>query len=287
MKYSTFDRELLAAYQAVRHFRNFVEVKPFTLYTDHKPLTFALSNNVDRSPRPSRHLLFIAEFTSDIRHVKGKFNVVADTLSRINTVPLPPIDFRQLANDQAASQEIAAYRTSITNLFLRDIPFSDVSLLCDMSLGKPRLVLPKEWTYIVFQTIHSLAHAGPRPTQRAIPDHYVWHGLKRDIYKMVPIMPELPNSQSALPHPSPTFSLIPTNMALSRHLRKFGRSTFPVHPRRLLTNLPDGPRSFPLSTQKHPPAQMLSYEDGSPGLRYRQISHQIEAHNLLHLYGQT
>ena len=93
----------------------------------------------------------------------------------------PPIDFRQLANDQAVSQEIAAYRTSITNLLLQDIPFGDVSLLCDMSLGKPRPVLPKEWTYKVFQAIHSLAHAGPRPTQRAIADRYVWHGLKRDI----------------------------------------------------------------------------------------------------------
>ena len=180
-KYSTFDRELLAAYQAVRLFRHFVEGKPFTLYTDHKPLTFALSNNADRSPRQSRHLSFIAEFTSDIRHVKGKFNVVADTLSRINTIAEPPIDFRQLANDQAVSQEIAAYLTSITNLLVQDIPFGDVSLLCDMLLGKPRPVLPKEWTYRVFQAIHSLAHAGPRPTQRAIADRYVWHGLKRDI----------------------------------------------------------------------------------------------------------
>ena len=180
-KYSTFDRELLAAYQAVRHFRHFVEGKPFTLYTDHKPLTFALSNNADRSPRQSRHLSFIAEFTSDIRHVKGKFNVVADTLSKINTITEPPIDFRQLANDQVVSQEIAAYRTSITNLLLQDIPFGDVSLLCDMSLGKPRPVLPKEWTYRVFRAIHSLAHAGPRPIQRAIADRYVWHDLKRDI----------------------------------------------------------------------------------------------------------
>ena len=82
---------------------------------------------------------------------------------------------------QAASQEVAAYRTAITNLFLRDIPFGDVSLLCDISLGKPRPVIPKEWTYRVFQAIHSLADAGPRPTQRAIADRYVWHGLKRDI----------------------------------------------------------------------------------------------------------
>ncbi|GFO47460.1 Gag Pol polyprotein [Plakobranchus ocellatus] len=42
-KYSAFDRELLASYSAVRHFRHFLEGRPFTLYTDHKPLIFALS----------------------------------------------------------------------------------------------------------------------------------------------------------------------------------------------------------------------------------------------------
>lgn len=181
--YSAFDRELLAAYQAVRHFRHFVEAKPFTLYTDHKPLTSALFNNADRSPRQSRHLSFIAEFTSDIQHVKGKHNVVADTLSRIDVISYPQIDFHQLAADQASSQEITAYRSSITNLSFQQVPFGNVSLLCDVSQGKPRPVLPKEWTFRVFQAIHSLSHAGPRPTQRAIADRFIWHGLKRDVRK--------------------------------------------------------------------------------------------------------
>ena len=40
-KYSTFDRELLAAYAAVRHFHFFLEGREFSLLTDHKPLTAA------------------------------------------------------------------------------------------------------------------------------------------------------------------------------------------------------------------------------------------------------
>ena len=40
-KYSAFDRELLALYLAVRHFRYYLEGRPFTAYTDHKPLIFA------------------------------------------------------------------------------------------------------------------------------------------------------------------------------------------------------------------------------------------------------
>ena len=43
-KYSTFDRELLAIFLAIKHFRHFVEGRAFTIYTDHKPLTFAFSS---------------------------------------------------------------------------------------------------------------------------------------------------------------------------------------------------------------------------------------------------
>jgi cleavage and polyadenylation specificity factor subunit 1 len=43
MRYSTFDRELLTAFSAVKHFLFFLEGRPFTLFTDHKPLVFAIS----------------------------------------------------------------------------------------------------------------------------------------------------------------------------------------------------------------------------------------------------
>ncbi len=43
MRYSTFDRELLAAFSAIKHFRFFLEGRPFTLFTDHKPLVSAIS----------------------------------------------------------------------------------------------------------------------------------------------------------------------------------------------------------------------------------------------------
>ena len=41
-KYSGFNRELLAAYSSVRHFRFILKAREFTLFTDHKPLTLAL-----------------------------------------------------------------------------------------------------------------------------------------------------------------------------------------------------------------------------------------------------
>ena len=64
MRYSTFDRELLAIYLAIKHFRHFLEGRQFHILTDHKPLTYALHTRLDRhSPRQARQLDFISQFT--------------------------------------------------------------------------------------------------------------------------------------------------------------------------------------------------------------------------------
>jgi hypothetical protein len=42
-RYSMFDRELLAALAAMRHFQHFCEGHAFQLWTDYKPLVNALS----------------------------------------------------------------------------------------------------------------------------------------------------------------------------------------------------------------------------------------------------
>ena len=82
-RYSAFDRELLAAYISVRHFRFMLEGREFTIFTDHKPLTHALfRTSPPWSARQQRQLAYLAEFTSTIVHVPGKENVVPDALSR-------------------------------------------------------------------------------------------------------------------------------------------------------------------------------------------------------------
>jgi cleavage and polyadenylation specificity factor subunit 1 len=78
-RYSAYDRELLACVNGIRHFM--LEGRKFTLYTNHKPLTHALSKAAEAwTARQGRHPSYIAEFTSDIRHISGANNVVADTV---------------------------------------------------------------------------------------------------------------------------------------------------------------------------------------------------------------
>ncbi|KAJ8397556.1 hypothetical protein AAFF_G00438320 [Aldrovandia affinis] len=146
-KYSTFDRELLALYLAVRHFRFLLEARPFTAFVDHKPLTFVMAKLSEPwSARQQRHLSYVSEFTTDIQHVAGKQNTVADCLSRTltSTVHLG-IDYARMAVDQDTDPDIQAFRTATTGLQLVDVPLTirvrhcyAMSLLASPVLWHPR-----------------------------------------------------------------------------------------------------------------------------------------------------
>ena len=71
-KYSVFDRELLAAYLAVIHFRHQIEGRNVLLFTDHKPLCSAFkSTTPSKSDRQQRHFTVLTEYISDIDYIKG------------------------------------------------------------------------------------------------------------------------------------------------------------------------------------------------------------------------
>nr|CDS25349.1 gag pol polyprotein [Hymenolepis microstoma] len=110
MRYSTFGRELLAIYLAVKHFRHILEGRQFTIFTDHKPLIYAFRAAADHhSPKETRHLDFIAQFTSDVRHIDGASNVVADAMSRmeLNQIAIPSLDFQALTSEQRSDPDFA------------------------------------------------------------------------------------------------------------------------------------------------------------------------------------
>ena len=92
----------------------------------------------------------------DIWHIIGKQNVIVDTLSRepvneIGTTLTSSLDFVNMAILQDNDSDKKAYRTAITGL------------------------------HLVFETVHNLAHQGVKPTQKLITQHFVWHGIKKDV----------------------------------------------------------------------------------------------------------
>lgn len=185
-KYGAYDRELLAIYLAVKHFRHMVEGRMFTIFTDHKPITFAFQQKADKcSPRQFRHLDYISQFTTDIRHVAGKDNIVADALSRVETVHAP-LDYVALAADQANDMELEKCLQGGSNLQLRKvrIPGIDTQLYCDLSTNRARPFVTTKFRSEAFNAVHQLAHPGIKATVKLITERYVWPAIKADTRKL-------------------------------------------------------------------------------------------------------
>ncbi|XP_043213583.1 uncharacterized protein LOC122377536 [Amphibalanus amphitrite] len=182
-KYSTFGRELLAIYLAVRHFKHAIEGRSAIIFTDHRPLVTAIGSSSDRySPREVRHLDYIGQFVSDIRHVPGKDNVVADTLSRTVSMvaqPRPPLaDFTAIAKAQSEDGSLEDLEASDTSLRLRHIPVGEGLLegalrseaLTELSNAELLDEL-KEQGVIKVERLRSnnIEKMGPNPTIRLCP----------------------------------------------------------------------------------------------------------------------
>ena len=82
-KYSTIEKEALAMLSALQHYEVYVGGSSHTtiVFTDHNPLTF-LTKMRNHSQRLLRWYLIMQEYNVRVVHLPGKYNVIADTLSR-------------------------------------------------------------------------------------------------------------------------------------------------------------------------------------------------------------
>lgn len=178
-KYSTFDRELLAAYLAVLHFKHEIEGRNVMLLTDHKPLSSAfVSQTKAKSDRQQRHLSLLSEYINDVSYIKGKENIVADCLSRpCNNVTLSLNDLPAIAKEQTDDQEMS-------ELIDRLKPFqlnNELKLFCDISTANPRPFVPLNCRKDLFNEFHNLAHSGTKATLKLIKYRYFWPDMDRNI----------------------------------------------------------------------------------------------------------
>ena len=125
--------------------------------------TTALSSaNDNHSPREIRHMAYISEFTTDIRHVSGVDNNVADALSRIvmaSQVLLPPsVDYQALARHQADDQELSKLRTTAPHLIFEQIHSEThgETVVCEMSTGTPRPSVPSSFRKQIFDSFRCM-----------------------------------------------------------------------------------------------------------------------------------
>ncbi|UYV77247.1 hypothetical protein LAZ67_15000227 [Cordylochernes scorpioides] len=158
---------------------------PLCLTVDASDFAVGAALHQQASPRQCRHLDFIGQFTTDIRHIAGCKNVPADFLSRVEPISHhQPYDPKSLAEAQAVDQELQALLTSENRSSLQlekvQIPETNISLYCDVSTAKPRPFVPAPCRRIIFSAYHNLSHPGVRATTRMVTAHYVWPAVKKD-----------------------------------------------------------------------------------------------------------
>lgn len=180
--YSTYDRELLAIYEAVRHFRPLIEGLNFTIITDHKPLTHAFHQKPESaSPRRIRQLNYISQFSTDIIYQAGKENVVADALSRLDEIQVPD-DLAALAVAQKLDPTVQELKSNPRlNLKLLKVPGIENPVLCETSTTSARPYVPPDFREQIFQRLHGLSHPGTRVSRKLIAQRYFWPSMNKDV----------------------------------------------------------------------------------------------------------
>lgn len=138
-RYSPFDLELLAVFEAIKHFRYFFEgANNFAIYTDHKPLIGALSKkDTPYLQRQQRQLAYIAEFTNKIEHIKGTSNALPDILSRsINSITvMSDINMQELRTQQNEERTLKALQQKFPNTY-KTKEINKELIICNIETNK-------------------------------------------------------------------------------------------------------------------------------------------------------
>jgi len=186
-KYSTFSRELLGLYLAVKHFRHYFEGNPDTaMYCDHEPLVKAFYSSTQRDKaRECRLLSEIASLCTNLKYIKGCDNVVADALSRVEIVAIfqhaAQIDWKYFAKAQQNDYVLKRYLEETDSANEVTHEWQSVKLLCDVSRDVvPRPLVPCGFRRIIFDNCHNLTHSGIRATIKFISETYTWPTMKTD-----------------------------------------------------------------------------------------------------------
>ena len=113
----------------------------------------------------------ISQFTTNIQHISGIENPVANALPRTGVHALttrpPVIDFVEITAAQKEDPEIKQFQGPNSSLSLKELPIpaSDATIL---STGTPRPYVPSQFRQLIFNSLHSLSHPGVKATQRLI-----------------------------------------------------------------------------------------------------------------------
>ena len=142
------------------------------------------------SNRQCQQIAFISEFATDIAHVPGLESIITDALTRqyddreaaalVHSIAhtLADVDLSELGKEQTPLDTEQASSLKLEHM---KSPGVDQPVVCDTSIGKPRVLVPVARRRQIFDAVHNLAHPSGKVTLAIVSKSYVWRDMRRDI----------------------------------------------------------------------------------------------------------
>jgi hypothetical protein len=200
-RYTTTERELLAIVETLKEFRNILLGQQITIYTDHQNLTYKNFN----TERVMRWRLVLEEYGPEFIYIKGKHNIVADALSRLEIaqpehnehltllenladcygldskeldIEFFPIKFKTIQREQQKDKSLLKLLKHNDAYTLKD--FKGGGKIRTLVCTNGKIVLPSSLQKRTVNWYHELlCHPGITRTEGTICQHFTFKGLSQ------------------------------------------------------------------------------------------------------------
>ncbi|GBG74428.1 hypothetical protein CBR_g18840 [Chara braunii] len=193
---STYERELYALRQALDHWKHYLLGRHFKAYSDHETLRW-LKTQAKMTPKLTRWAAEIDQYDFELKPVKGKYNVVADALSRRSNYFGAIVHYLDIGIDLQEKVKQAYAQDPIYSDLLkrvRDAPETEPdyrtteALLFEKTNVFDRLCVSnnKEIRSLILGECHDIeGHFGWQKTLANLMRAYTWPGMKNDCIEYV------------------------------------------------------------------------------------------------------
>ena len=211
--YSNMEHELLGLLFAITHFKHFTYGRLVHVITDHKPLVSLFRKLlVDSSPRLTRMLMQLLDYTLDVRYQPDAQMHLSDAISRLSThdqntgktienldISMHSIKeltgFNSLSVDKIRQHKSKDHTTQLLIQHIND-GFPDSSIKCPETIcpyfsfrdelgicngtilkGHNRIVIPESLRSQAINILHNKAHLGLSKTLERVRTCMYWPGI--------------------------------------------------------------------------------------------------------------
>jgi len=191
------EKEAYAIFYSIIRLKHFLLGRKFIVFSDHKPLEY-IFNNEKSSPKVLRWKLQLQEFDFTVKHCQGKFNTVADCLSRITSIDFDASEIllseSEIVNAQSYDIEVKSLIEALSRGFTKkpdsvrdnswrmrnELVVSDGVL--KSSTGK--IFVPYKLRLKVLNIAHGVHH-GVSQTIERLRNRFFWPSLKQSVFSFV------------------------------------------------------------------------------------------------------